>query len=242
MKKKHRNSLHDYVAREVGQRIISGQWTVGEIIPADPELCEMLQVSRTALREAMIDLAAKGLIEARQKIGKVVRARTDWNMLDDDVLRWRIESGDADRVLVELYEFRRLIEPLAAALAAENATATDIERLRQAYSDIETAGDDFQRLGEPDARFHRSIIAASGNSLFASVGLVIASAVEANLKLVEESFAGHIWALPLHKSVLDAIEARNSNAARLAMQKLLGEAETIDTKAVKSRTKSRPAA
>src|SRR5579862_6896812 len=118
VRKKHRHGLHDYIVREIGQQIISGRFPVGIPIPPDTTLCSALHISRTALREALIVLAAKGLLEARQKIGTVVRPREEWAMLDADVLLWRVESHEGDYVIAELYDLRRLIEPLAASLAA----------------------------------------------------------------------------------------------------------------------------
>jgi DNA-binding FadR family transcriptional regulator len=223
--KRHRHGLHHYVVREIGGKILSGDYPVGQIIPTDAALCAELRISRTALREAMIVLGGKGFIESRQKIGTVVRPQEEWNMLDADVLAWRIESPDADHVIAELYELRKLIEPLAASLAASQATRRDHERLRKAYDDMVVAGDDGEKVLEPDMRFHRGVIAATGNSLFASIGLTIAAALEVNFKVVKDTPRGHAWALPLHKAVLDAIVAHDSKAARISMLKVLEASE-----------------
>ena len=225
MRKKHRHSLHDYVVKEIGQSIVSGRFPVGLPIPDVDALGAKLQVSRTALREALIVLAAKGLLEARQKAGTVVRPRDEWNMLDADILMWRVESDEGAQVIAELYDLRRLIEPLAASLAATHATRRHIEPLRRAYEDMALAGDDGDKVLDPDVRFHRAVISASGNALFASVGLIIASALEVNFKAIKDSPRGHVWALPLHKAVLDGIAAHDAKAARIAMQKLLDESE-----------------
>jgi len=187
----------------------------------------------------MIVLAGKGLIEARQRIGTVVRPREEWNMLDADILTWRVESAEADQVLEELYQLRKLIEPLAASLAASQATRRDHERLRKAYDDMVVAGDDGEKVLDPDMRFHRGVIAATGNSLFASIGLTIAAALEVNFKLVKDTPRGHAWALPLHKAVLDAIIAHDPKAARISMLKVL-EASEDDLLALrKNKTKRR---
>ena len=72
MRKKHGHSLHDHVVRELGKQIVSGRWPVGFPIPPDTTLCATLHVSRTALREGLVALAAKGLLEAKQRVGTVV--------------------------------------------------------------------------------------------------------------------------------------------------------------------------
>ena len=225
MRKRRRHSLHEYVVRELGHGILLGKYPVGSPLPPDAALCERLHVSRTALREALIVLAAKGLIEARQKVGTVVRPRDEWNMLDADILNWGVSFDNADELIAELYELRRLIEPLAASLAAERATKSQVEKIRAAYADMAKAGDDGAKVLEPDVRFHRGLIAATGNSLFASVGHIVASALEVNFGAIKDSPRGHAWALPLHKAILDAVASRDSKAARVAMQKLLTASE-----------------
>ena len=225
VRRRHRHGLHHYVVREIGQQILGGRLPVGRPLPSDSTLCATLHVSRTALREALIVLASKGLIEARQKVGTVVRSQEEWNTLDADVLTWRVESGDGDHVIAELYELRKFVEPLAASLAAERSTRDDLERLRNAYEDMVVAGDDGAKVLDPDMRFHRGVIAATGNSLIASLGLVIAAALEVNFRACEDTPRGHTWALPLHKAILDAIVTRDSKLARISMQKLLEASE-----------------
>jgi len=225
MRNRRRHSLHHHIVRELGQQILSGEWKVGEAIPNDQDLGARFHASRTAVREALVALAAKGLVEARQKVGTIVRPRDEWNMLDADILSWRVASLDADATIAELYELRKLIEPLAASLAATHATREDIVRIQKAYEDMVEAGDDGAKVLDPDMRFHRGIIAATGNTLFASLGVVIASALEVNFEAVKDTPRGHVWALPLHKVVLDAIVARNPERARLGMQKVLEASE-----------------
>jgi len=222
---KQRQSLHTYVVREIGKHIVSGKWPHGRPIPGDAALCATLGVSRTALREALRVLATKGLVEARQKVGTVVRPREEWNSLDFDVLTWRVESDEADKVITELYELRQLIEPHAAALAASNATRRDLTWLQRAYDDMVLAGDDGEKVLDPDVRFHRGIIAATGNTLFVSLGLIVAAALEVNFVAIKDSPRGHAWALPLHKAILDAVLARDPKEARVAMQRLLSSSE-----------------
>lgn len=223
MKKLVRRGLHERVVDELGQRIISGELAPGKALPIEAELCSTLGVSRTALREALRVLAAKGLVEARQKVGTFVRQAEDWNFLDADVLSWALNTRDSKRVVWELYEWRHLIEPLAASLAAQHAKASDLKMLRVAYRDMEAAGDDGEQVAGPDLEFHRVIITASGNRLFSSLVRILDAALSVNFELVRDAPRGHKYALPAHKKVLDAIAARDSSAARVAMQGLLQE-------------------
>jgi DNA-binding FadR family transcriptional regulator len=222
MKNLERKGLHGHVVDEIGRRIVSGELAAGEPLPSEAELCTTLGVSRTALREALRVLAAKGLVEPRPKRGTLVRSSHDWNFLDADMLAWRLDSKtNYDRVVDELYELRHLIEPIAAALAAKNATSSDLEQIREAYEEMAEAGDDGKRLHGPDLRFHRAIIRASGNALFSSLAHVLNAALSVNFDSVADDPEGHVVSLPDHRKVMDAIASRNESAARFAMQRLI---------------------
>ena len=84
-----RRGLHGEVVHTIGLQIVGGSIQPGDPLPPEDELTSNLAVSRTVLREAVRVLAAKGLVEARPKIGTRVRARSEWNILDPDVLSWR---------------------------------------------------------------------------------------------------------------------------------------------------------
>lgn len=241
MKKLARRGLHEHVIDEVGQRIIAGEFAPGRPLPSEAELCTTLGVSRTALREALRVLAAKGLVEAKPKVGTLVRASEHWNFLDADILAWRLRTSDSDRVIGELYELRHLIEPIAASLAAKNAKAADLNILREAYQEMHAAGDDGAKISGPDLKFHRAIIAASGNRLFSSLAHILGAALSVNFDLVRDAPRGHRHSMPAHRKVLDAIVEHNSPAARVAMQNLIEESQR-DARAVRNTRGRRGAA
>jgi DNA-binding FadR family transcriptional regulator len=217
-----RKGLHDHVIDEIGRRIVLGEFTAGHPLPSEADLCSDLKVSRTALREALRVLAAKGLLEARPKRGTLVRPIEDWNFLDASILTWRLASDrEYDKLVDELYELRHLIEPMAASLAAKHANAQDLKAIRSAYQEMAEAGDDGARVLDPDVRFHRAIIRASGNTLFSSLAHAMSAALSVNFFIVRDDPAGHRVSLPGHKRVLDAIAQGNSSGARSAMQRLI---------------------
>ena len=219
-KKKGSRGLHGQVIHELGRRIISGEFPAGQPLPGQDECCELLNVSRSVLREALRVLAAKGLVEARPKAGTFVRSRDHWNFLDADMLEWRLATEDFDKVMDELYELRQMLEPLAASLAATNAKLHDFKKIGEAYDEMEAAGED-ENAVEPDLKFHRAIIAASGNQLFASLGQVVEAALTVTFRIGAHNPKGQRYSLELHKNILDAIVDRDGPAARLAMQKLI---------------------
>lgn len=225
MPRLEKRALHAQIVDEIGRRIVSGALQPGKPLTSESGLCAEMGVSRTVLREAFRVLSDKGLIEARPKAGTLVTHPERWNFLDRDVMAWKLDSGVTADFIVDLYELRHLIEPVAAALAAGRATPDDLSRLQTAYVDMEAAGDDGQALLEPDLRFHRSVIDATGNPLVASLGHLIEAALEANFQLSVGTPRGQRQSMPLHKAVLDAIAEGDANAARIAMRQLIEDSK-----------------
>jgi len=80
--------LHGSIAREVGLLIVSGRYRPGHVLDGEVEASEQRRVSRTAYREAVRILAAKGLVHSHPRVGTLVSAVDDWHPLDPDVLSW----------------------------------------------------------------------------------------------------------------------------------------------------------
>lgn len=221
-----RRSLHGQVAHEIGARIIRGDLAPGEILPNEAVLSAELKVSRTALREAIKLLAAKGLVESRPKTGTRIRQRAAWNMLDPDVLSWLVTDGRFELYADHLFEMRRVIEPAAAAIAAERAEADAIARIRAAYNDMEGAGDDIEAGVAPDLRFHQAILEATGNQFLAPLGALIETALATSFRISSADLRTRPNSLSRHRAVLDAIARRDPDGARKAAEALLADAAT----------------
>ena len=105
-------NVHSQVADRVGMSIVRGDVGVGETLPSEMQICEMMDVSRTVVREAIRTLTGKGLVEARPKSGTRVRPPEQWNQLDPDVLRWRLETSDMTAEEGERWGFfSRIVAP-----------------------------------------------------------------------------------------------------------------------------------
>jgi DNA-binding FadR family transcriptional regulator len=220
MIEKRSRGLHGRVIADLGRRIVCGEFSAGAPLPGQVDCCSLLAVSRSVLREAVRVLAAKGLVDARPKAGTFVRPREDWNFLDPDVLEWRLQTNESEKVLDQLYELRQMVEPLAASLAATRAKLPDFQKMDQAYNEMAAAGD-CESVVEPDLKFHRAIIAASGNDLFASLGKVVEAALTVSFRIGTGNPQGQKQSLEMHKVILDAIIDRDGPAARLAMHNLI---------------------
>lgn len=207
--------MHPQIVRDLGMRIVGGEFAPGSRLPPEPLLLEGYQVSRSVLREAIRVLVAKGLVVSRQRAGVIVRERSDWHLLDPDVLYWLIQSRPRADFVASLLTVRRIFEPAAAALAARVATDEQRESIAEAYAGMEAARTP-QELLEPDLAFHRRIAEATGNDLLAYIGNMLSLALRESIQLSSQLPNTHALSLPRHKAILTAILHRDALAARQA--------------------------
>ncbi|MFO1039314.1 MAG: FadR/GntR family transcriptional regulator [Geminicoccaceae bacterium] len=221
-----RRGIHGEVVDRLGRDIMGGTWVAGARLPNEAELCTRFGVSRTALREGLRVLAAKGLISARPRIGMTVRAKADWNLLDLDLLTWQREVGHPDADLVRsLTEARGVIEPAAAFLAATRATPEDIERIDAAWHGMASAAqDDIDACCRADVAFHAEVLRASHNVVFAQLMATLAAALEMTFRISTGATQTFAYTLDVHKGVLDAIRRRDPAGAEACMRELLAVA------------------
>lgn len=217
-------SLSDMVASEIGRRIVSGQYQPGDTLPTEPKVQEEFKVSRTAVREAVRLLSAKGLTVSRPKIGTKVRPRVDWNMLDPEVLRWQLEQFPSDEFIHSLFEMREIIEPAAAARAAERASPEQVAALFQALEGIRGHDRGSADQIKADLVFHMTVLEASHNPMLRSVGSLIESGLIISFSLGWRTVMGDD-AVFQHRDVYEAIHDRNADEAYLAMRRLLRNAK-----------------
>ena len=119
-------NLSYQLAESIGRNILSGTTQPGDILPGEVELGEMYGVSRTAVREAIKMLAAKGMVLPRPRIGTRVLPKQNWNYLDQDLLAW-LDFERRPELVREYQVVRLALEPEAAAQAALHATEADRE-------------------------------------------------------------------------------------------------------------------
>src|SRR6516225_4697501 len=134
-----RENLHHILAQDIGARILKGEFAPGSLLPREAEWGRSYGVSRTAVREAIKMLMAKGLIVSRPKIGSRVQPRSSWNLLDRDVLAWYCAATDYWRFLASVQQVRRILEPEAAALADWTPNPDQLSAIEAALDDIRMA-------------------------------------------------------------------------------------------------------
>jgi len=205
---------------DLGLSIVSGRQQQGSLLPGDSELIERYGVSRTVLREALKTLSAKGLVQAKARIGTRVRERADWNFFDPDVLIWHARNGFTPEFLSHLGEMRLALESEAASLAAIRRTPAQLEAIwghvyRMSVPEI--APQEFVRA---DLGLHLAIAEAAGNPFFLSISTLIEVALVAMLTVSSpvENAERLAQSVKQHRAIAEAIEARDPDTARAAMR------------------------
>ena len=213
-------SLATQVCREIGRRVVSGHLREGDLIDDETRLSERYGVGKQVIREAVKLLAAKGLLEVRRGSGTRVRRRASWNLLDDDVLAWHLGAEPRPDFLRQLLDVRQLIEPRAAGWAAASASDGQIAAIREAHARMRDASA-VQDYVVSDAKFHRAVLRGANNEVLMALEGVIFSALLASIRLTNADPRDNVNSLALHLRILEAIEARDSDAASAAMEEHL---------------------
>ena len=217
-----RNKVYEEVAKQI-ERLILRKLKPGDKLPSERELAELLQVSRSSIRDAIRGLELVGLVEPRQGAGTIVRERS----ADSAANPFANALKRRQNLVTELLDFRKMLEPPLAARAATHASADEISEMEEILQRQEKT----QKQGEPaiaeDAEFHYSIALASGNSVVLKVIDTLMDLLrdtrEQSLQVegrAEKSLAGH-------RRILSAIKRRDAEAAKAAMRRHIEDVEEI---------------
>jgi DNA-binding FadR family transcriptional regulator len=226
------------VTNHLGREIISGRYPPGSILPNEAEISATFAVGRSAVREAVKMLTAKGLVESRPRRGTQVLPSSGWNFFDREVLVWLREGNPDPAVIVELLQLRLGVEPQAAYLAALTGSDEQIEAVRKAYEQMQRAADGRVDAVAADGAFHGAIIAATGNRFFQPFGPLIRTALTVTAPTTNAIFGHSVGDLTAHKKVLDALVERESTLARDTMADMLADVlEAVEEWRVKPSTK-----
>jgi GntR family transcriptional regulator, galactonate operon transcriptional repressor len=214
--------LHGQIVEQMGVRIVGGAYPPGAPLFSE-QLEREFDVSKTVVREALKVLAAKGLVESRQKRGTVIRPRDAWNLLDGDVLRWQGREPPNFVFLENLAEVRGIVEPAAARLAAERRTQEDVEELESALAAMAAAKQDPDAMVAADLRFHRGLLDAAHNEVLSRMEVILAAGLQVRDRFVHHSEHGSD-PMPAHRALLDAIREGDAALAGVTVEALLAQA------------------
>jgi DNA-binding FadR family transcriptional regulator len=216
--------MSSQIAALLGTRIVSGEFRPGDTLPVEAELCRLYGVSRTVVREAVKNLSAKRLIDVSPKVGTRVLPFADWNLLDRDVLTWRLSAQFDAKIIADIFEMRLCLEPRASFLAARDGTAEDMQTVAQHFDELREAfGSDLpiEATAQAELAFHLAVIHASHNGLFITVGGTFRSALRVSSQMLQRHAVRPAENLAAHDAVRAAIAARDPGRAAQAMERLL---------------------
>jgi len=210
--------LTDQVAEALVRRIAEEGLRAGDRLPAITELSQLYGVSPTVIRESLARLRSEGIIETRQGSGAYV--------LEPPARPFRIEAAAPGSVasVLKVLELRLGPEAEAAALAAQRAKPAEIRRIRTAQKDFALAIRSGGTAVEEDLAFHQAVADAAGNELFTSFAAFLQQylregvTVSHRCSLSRGALDGVVGE---HQRILDAIAARDPDAAREAARQHL---------------------
>ncbi|MEV5972095.1 GntR family transcriptional regulator [Streptomyces sp. NPDC051921] len=204
-----RTSLVDSVVEQLRAQLAEGEWAVGDRIPTEHELAQLLGVGRNTVREAVRVLVHSGLLESRQGNGTFVRSTAD----PAAVLQGVRHAGARD-----VLELRAALEAEAARLAAVRRDTHDLLRLRAALATLREEGD---RDADADLAFHLAVVEATHNTAFREVYRFFSTQVHEVLVDGLGDRAMPPVDIDLHEAVVVAIENGDAEAAEAGARELL---------------------
>lgn len=206
------------VLDDLGRAVVAGEFPPGHTTSVETLTARTL-TSRSIVREATRVLAALGMLTASPRVGLVVRPRPAWNLLDPEVIRWRLQGPDRDAQLEELRELRAAVEPAAAVAAARRISRSG---MAQRLLDAATALEDPDVLADPtrflaaDEELHSAVLEASGNAMFVRLGAVVSQALEERAEIAPVARD-----VELHTTLARAVAAGDDITAGAAMGELV---------------------
>ncbi|MFE0803289.1 FadR/GntR family transcriptional regulator [Streptomyces sp. NPDC058812] len=222
--------LHGRVLDTLGPAITAGEYPAGSVLRTD-ELAQRFEVSRSVMREAVRVLESMHLVESRRRVGVTVLPECEWNVYDPQVIRWRLAGSERPRQLRSLTVLRSAVEPVAAGLAARHATSEQCVELTECALGMvaNSRGHKLEQYLFHDVAFHRVILTASGNEMFARLGGVVAEVLAGRTHhdvMFEDPDPA---AVTLHVQVAEAVRARDAERAeRLTREITVGALQELD--------------
>jgi DNA-binding FadR family transcriptional regulator len=211
-------SLTHTLVEQLGDRIRGGQLAVGSKLPTEAEIVDAFGVSRTVVREAISRLQAAGLVQTRHGIGTFVLG-----LGEGSAFRVDREQLNTLRDVVALLELRIGIETEAAGLAAQRRSDENLAAMRTALLGFAAAVEAGSSAIGPDFQFHLEIARATQNDHFTrlmnSLGTSLIPRARLHTEAPDAERRDYLRRVHVeHESIVDAIAAQDTEAARAAMR------------------------
>lgn len=213
--------IYQSIIKQIKTSVENGLIQAGDKLPSERALAEQLEVSRTAVREALSVLEASGIIEVLPGVGVFLKEPDEGNILKALSRITRENKDEFD--LVQILEVREAIEVQAAGLAATRRTAQDLKRMKQSYDALDEAARRKTVAAEEDLHFHLAVVQASHNELLLQIAKLFRDTFlrgiqyfrHEDLKISPED---KISRDSEHLVIYEAIAAKDAKKARAAME------------------------
>lgn len=214
------------IATQLGRDIVSGRRSGS--LGSETEIADEFKTSRASARTALKTLEEKRLFTTKRRAGMHVSPEQDWDWTDPDVIYWALEVPEKQQSLIrQLYQFRRIIEPAAAELAAEYGDETAKHEISQSLKRMMVAANREEKL-EADISFHKGILAATGNPVLQGFSGILTSLLQHLFeRQLDRTQADDLRWIDDHSRVFHGIANKDPSSARNEMYKLLGSAEAV---------------
>lgn len=213
----NREKFPERIVKQIKSRIFSGELKPGEKLPSENELCEIFQVSRTSVREAIKELCGLGLLSVKRGSGIFVQTISLKCLLDESYTVLVDAATDFDDIAM----VRSLLESEIAALAARNASEDEIEAMEQSIAACERALADgtvtFDLLNESNALFHRLLARSCGSKVLLYVIQPLWRVMDDVRRLVLTRPKRKIESVREHRAIIEALKAHDAEQAREKM-------------------------
>lgn len=225
--KSSNSNLSFRVTEELGRAIVTGENAPDESLPTEAELCERFGVSRTAVREAVKMLAAKGLVSSKPRRGIRVMRAENWNLFDTDVLLWSLDGSPSRAILREFFQLRVAIEPEAAVLAARFGSDDDKAAIAAAIEAMRNAPENSETAIAADLDFHVALLYATRNRYFIRLRDFIRTALNVTVHFTTPARNSYSEIVVAHNRVAQAVCNGDVERARLSMRSLIEDAYAL---------------
>ncbi|SAL60710.1 GntR family transcriptional regulator [Caballeronia peredens] len=223
-------SLVKRVVNQLVAGIVSGEYQ-DNVLPPQVLLSKKHGVSRTIMREALSILISRRMLDVRPKTGTRIKPAREWLIMDPEVAEWRLRALPDPDCIRRLIEFRSLVDPPAAALAATRANRHQRISINAAYQRLVHASPSEALQAASEDALQAAIVEASGDELLRQMG----SVVRVGIKTMKAALRTQPHALPRvpesqladYGRVVRAIEANDADGARIAMSHVLAGATSL---------------
>jgi GntR family transcriptional repressor for pyruvate dehydrogenase complex len=223
----NRLTLSQRIERTLETAIREKKLAVGSKLPTEREMCESFGVSRTALREALRRLSARGLISIQKGSGMYVSEINIQDAIENLNLYYDLKFDE--NLLEQIIEVRSIFEPEIARLAARNRTRDDLEELEKNLKEFELCDpDNTQREADLDNFFHLAITKAARNPIVQITMEPIYSLLPRMRNYIYGNIEGEkANTLSFHRDLLDALHAQDGDRAMKTMKEHLKRTREI---------------